>query len=827
MTGTDNLDRSAADVIADVRREVEDADERAVPRPERIGAFRILGVLGRGGMGIVYRARQENAERDVALKITPGPSPQPSARHRIEREAKVLARLQHPGIAQLYEVGMADIGYGLQTFFAVELVRGTPLTMYAERQNLDVQQKLDLLCLVCDAVQHAHARGVVHRDLKPRNILVDENGQPKILDFGVAQLVDTDVQATTRQTDVAILAGTLPYMSPEQVQGDTARIDARSDVYSLGVVGYLLLTGRLPLDPEGRSFTAIVRAVCEEEPSRLGDWNRDLRGDLDLIFAKTLEKDRQSRYVSASELAADIRRYLRQEPILARVPGAWYRAAKFVRRHKGLVGSLGTIFVLLVSAVLVSASLYVRSVREASKARQTLTFLENMLESMDPYKAYGAEMTVRALLERMAERIEAGVIPENPEIQVSARRTIGEASRNLGLYDLAESQLRKAETILRLRVGEHHPDTLRARSKIAQVVWQQGKLEEAQQQIAEIIEEQRRALGDDHPDTLFSMNLLGTIYRRQGKLGLAEQTHRKTLEIRRRVLGEEHADTLMSWSNLGVVLYVRGDHRTAEEIHRKTLETRSRVLGGEHPDTLASMNNLGITLVARGKFSEAEQIHRSSVDLLLRILGDRHPQTLTAMENLGLALANQRKCEELERHVAWHRQRLPEGDAHLDTALLQLGKAYIEREEYASAEPLFVESLESRRRTLAASDPKILAAVSNLGNLYARWGRHEQGVHTLEPVVTAGSLPDDPVVAGMLLANYGICLNGVGRYEDAERPLLDSYDKLKAALGPSHLQTIRAVETLTALYTSRSEFDKAAEWQEKLHKGSSTGQERR
>ena len=313
-----------------------------------IGGYRLLETLGEGGMGTVYKAEQDRPRRIVALKvIKPGVITE-EMRRRFDRETQVLGRLQHPGIAQIYEAGTTDQATGGQPYFAMEFVAdGRPITAHAAAARLTTDVRLALLAEVCDAVHHAHQRGVIHRDLKPANILVDPTGQPKVLDFGIARVTDSDIQATM-QTDVGQLLGTLPYMSPEQVAGDVLDLDTRSDVYALGVVLYELLAERLPYEVAGRALTEVARVIAEEEPASLRTPGRTLDADVELIVRKALEKERTRRYQFAAELAADLRRYLAHEPIEARAPTTIYQLRKFARRHVALVGGVAATVVALV-----------------------------------------------------------------------------------------------------------------------------------------------------------------------------------------------------------------------------------------------------------------------------------------------------------------------------------------------------------------------------------------------------------------------------------------------------------------------------------------------
>lgn len=362
--------------------DVAETLDNDLPRP--FGRYQLLRVLGQGGMGVVYEAQQDDPRRRVALKVIRPELATPSMLRRFRLEAAVLAQLQHPGIAHVYEAGVGD---ARRPYFAMELVRGRPLMEYADACRLSPRERLELMTRICDAVQHAHDRGVIHRDLKPGNVLVGDDvadertnrldsysatphrrpvAHPKILDFGVARVVNQTDQNVTLRTDIGQLIGTVPYMSPEQVAGDPARIDARSDVFALGVMLYELLSGRLPLDIRNRPIAEAARMIRDDEPTRLGSIDTQFRGDIDTIVSKALEKDASRRYVSAGALADDIRRYLRDEPILARPATTWYQLQKFAKRHRELVAGLAMTFVVLIASLVIVAAY---ALREADSRR--------------------------------------------------------------------------------------------------------------------------------------------------------------------------------------------------------------------------------------------------------------------------------------------------------------------------------------------------------------------------------------------------------------------------------------------------------------------------
>ncbi|MBI1851270.1 MAG: serine/threonine protein kinase [Planctomycetes bacterium] len=386
--------------------------EASVEAPLRVGSFRVLRRIGEGGMGAVFEAEQEFPRRIVALKLIRPEVLGSSLLKRFEREAELLGQLQHPGIAKIYAAGVEEVvsASGIvtrQPFIAMELVRGERLDRYASTHALDARQRLDLVARACDAVQHAHAKGIVHRDVKPGNILVDESGQPKVLDFGLARAIDSDREMASLRTQVGEIMGTLAYMSPEQASGNARAVDTRSDIYALGVILYELLAGRPPHEIVSRSLPDAIRVIREEDPTPLGSIDRRLRGDIETILAKCLEKDPSRRYQTASELAADIRRYLHDEPIVARPPSAIYRLRKFTRRHRALVVGTGATFLTLVAGLIGTVSFAVRASEQRHRAEERLEDVRRIANTMlfdvsDAVFALPGATTAREILSKTA-----------------------------------------------------------------------------------------------------------------------------------------------------------------------------------------------------------------------------------------------------------------------------------------------------------------------------------------------------------------------------------------------------------------------------------------
>jgi eukaryotic-like serine/threonine-protein kinase len=831
----------------------------------RIGRYTILRLLGEGGMGAVYEAEQDLPHRIVALKLIRAGYASPETLRRFENEAQALGRLHHPGIAQIYEAGRA----GNQPYFAMELVYGETLLAYSEHHKLSTPQRLELVAKICDAVQHAHQRGLIHRDLKPANILVEESGQPRVLDFGLARLTDSDAHAT-RQTDIGQLLGTLAYMSPEQVLGDPEEIDTRSDVYALGVILYELLAGQKPY-AIGRQLPEVVRTIREEEPTALHSLNRTYRGDIETVVGKALEKDKTRRYASAAELAADLRRHLRDEPITARPPSTTYQLQKFARRNKALVVGVAAVFVVLIAGVVASTWEAVQARRAEASAQAVNDFLQNDLlaqastaNQSGPGAKPDPDLKVRTALDRAAARI-GGKFAGHPDVEASIRDTMGQTYTDLGLYPEARKQFEQALDLERRALGEKNPHTLKTMSRLARVAELQGKYPEAEALLSQALAIQRRVLGSDHPDTLYSMVNLLTVYGREGKqvpealgsetlaverrvlgpehpgtlalmnnlangyqsdgkFAQAEALHSQALEIQRRVLGPEHPDTLRSMGNLANVYEDQGKYAQAEALYSQTIEIQRRVLGAEHPVTLGCMDNLANVYAEEGKYAQSEALHSQTLEIQRRVLGPKHPSTLGSMDNLAGVYEDESKYAQAEalfsRTLEMMRSTL--GPEHAITVLTlgDFASMYQREGKYDLAEKYGVQALAGQRRALGAEHPDALACEADLALAYVSQGKFAEAEPLAHEALEAEKKiqPDDwqRYRAASLL---GASLAGERKYTEAEPLLLEGYQGMLARKDridvPDRYHLDVAHQWLIQLYQAWGKPDKAAEWKTK------------
>lgn len=425
------------------------AGDRARPHlelPDRIGRFRIIRLLGEGGMGVVCEAEQDSPRRRVALKLLRNSLSSTGLARRFEREAQVLAGLQHPGIARIYESGAAETPSGLQPYFAMELIEGMPLLDHARAVKMSVPRRLALFLKVCEAVEYAHRRGVVHRDLKPANILVDEHGNPRVLDFGVARVTDSDLQVATVHTHAGQLVGTLPYMSPEQVSGNPHAVDTRTDVYALGIILFELLSGKLPYDTRSKSLADAARTIRDQEPTRLGTLDTALRGDLDVIVSRALEKDVDRRYPSVEALAADVHRHLRHEPIEARPNSRMYQIAKFARRHPELIAGIAVAAIALAAGTVVSTWGFVRAVSQRDLAERNAGIAKDR-----EAQAQAAAQRARRLTDAMSKLMAVARPSQGPERAIGTVGILRDAAEEI-VKDLADDP--EAERRFRLELSD-------------------------------------------------------------------------------------------------------------------------------------------------------------------------------------------------------------------------------------------------------------------------------------------------------------------------------------------------------------------------------------
>jgi serine/threonine protein kinase len=742
------------------------------PTEKVIGCYHLVRRIGEGGMGEVWLAEQkEPVRRRVAIKLIRTGLSTREALVRFDTERQALALMDHPAIAKVFDAGTTAQG---APYFVMEYVAGIPITDYCDQHKLDTRERLELFAHACEGVQHAHQKAIIHRDLKPSNVLVaevDGRPTPKIIDFGVAKALTLKLTADTLYTHAGALVGTPEYMSPEQASSSGEDIDTRTDVYSLGIIFYELLAGVPPIQLRKVAFEEFLRRLREEEPPRPSlnistqdpatsaevahkrqtepaALARQLRGELDSIALKALEKERARRYASASELAADIGRYLNNKAVLAVPPSLTYMARKFARRYRVALATVSAFVLVLIAASVVSIRQSIRANREAAVATAVNEFLQNdLLAQASAFAQAGPntkpdpDLKVRTALDRAAQRIE-GKFAKQPEVEASIRNTIGQAYLDLGSYPEARIHFERALELRRRVLGAEDPLTIETAIDLGVIAFDQSNYGEAEVLLSQALEVARRVLGPQNSYTLRAMTNLASVYRRQGKYPQAEALINQAVEIKRRVMGPEDRSTLNSMSVLAEIYDEEAKYLQAETLIKRILEIRRRVSGPEGPDTLISMNNLANVYDAEGKYAQAEALHRENLEIRRRVLGPEHPYTLSSMNNLASVYEDEGRYSEAEalarQAVDLRRQVL--GPEHSMTlySLELLGLAYMDEGKYAQAEELLTQTLQIRRRVLGPEHYETAATVYHLGCLAAHRGDKDKAFALLNQAVDHG-----------------------------------------------------------------------------------------
>jgi serine/threonine protein kinase len=751
---------------------------------QTVGAYRIVSFIGQGGSGSVWLAERCDGrfQGRAAVKLLNLSLLGPSGEERFRREGTILARLRHPRIAHLIDAGVSPAG---QPYLILEYVDGRPIDRFCDDRNLGVEARIRLFLEVLDAVAHAHGNLIVHRDLKPANVLVSADGEVKLLDFGIAKLIegDFDFSEQPRKTPRTREGGgglTPEFAAPEQLSG--GEVSTATDVFALGVLLYVLLTGQHPAGSSVGSPAALVRAVIETDPPRPSDaagavehdqdaaaharhcgttparLRRTLRGDLDTIVAKALKKNAWERYASVSAFADDLRRYLRHEPISARPDTVRYRTARFVRRHAGAVTAAAAVVLLIAGLTVVHTTRLSAerdyAQREAARAARVSEALTRLLTSADPIASRPTPggLTVRGMLDAGSAQIQKELAGQ-PEAQAEIFTVLGRIYRRLGIFDKAEQLLEQALISGQQVYGHEHVRVAQTLNDLGALQTETGDYAAAERNLAQALEMRRRLLGSEHADVAVTLVELGRVYEDLGNSRRAEPLMRESLAIRRRVLGESHPETPVSVAAVASVLRLSGDLAGAESLLQGALELNRRTRGETHPNTATTFHDLALIAAARKDYRAAETHFRDALARYRDTLGESHPGVAVTLNGLARTLSEQGRLDEASAAARdlLGMARTFLGGEHQLLAIYSLnaGALHLARREPALAEPLVREGLRIR-----ALNPALVPSRRRFS-------------------------PEDDWSVGAAKSLLGATLTALARYEEAEAILLDARRELE------------------------------------------------
>ena len=752
--------------------------------------FRILRKLGEGGMGVVYEAEQLHPRRPVALKVIRGGAfVDEHAVKLFQREAQALARLKHSGIAAIYEAGQTDYG---EHFIAMELVRGVPVLQYVHTGERDrspqaeTERRLRLFCKVCEAVNYAHQRGVIHRDLKPSNILVSgETGtrpgsgstevvpEIKILDFGLARITDADMAVSTIVTEIGRVQGTLAYMSPEQARGNPDEIDLRCDIYSLGVMLYEMLTGKLPYEVQRTPPQQAVKVICEEpprSPCTLGFVTGNgkeykLDKDLQTIVLKALEKEPWRRYQSALALAEDVERYLNKQPILARPPSTIYQIQKLVARNKATFGFVACLVLVLMGFAVTMSIDSARIARERDKAvaaeetaKQVSSFLVDLFKISDPSETRSNTVTAREILDRGASKV-SNELSGQPLVQARLKDTLGHVYTGLGLYDQALPLLESSLDTRRKLVGDQNLDVATTLDRLGTVWWHKGDFAKAQPLFEQSMAIREKLLGPDDLAVAASAHNLGNLHLAKGEYDRAQADMERALDIREKKLGPEHPDVATTLNSLGAVAYKTGNNKKAQELWEQTLAIREKTLGPDHPYLAQTLNNLAIVYTEEGQLARARAQLERVIQIQEKVLGPKHTDLASGLANLGRVLQESGDfagARNLYQRAADIAEAAGPKNPELARFLDGVAKAHLSEGNVAAARPLYQRSLAIREQAWGKDNPGVAESLVGLANCDRKQRHYAQAEAAFERALA-------------------LCRTSGGKYSPSVSDVLESY----------------------------------------------------
>ncbi len=799
------------------------SSDHGVLTGRKLGPYRVVRPIASGGMGSIYlaeRADEEFAQR-VAIKIVRCGIDSPRLRERFLLERQTLAQLNHPNIARLLDGGTTPDG---MPYLVMEYIDGVPIVEYCDRYCLAVAERLELFRTVCLAVHSAHRNLIVHRDLKPDNILVTPDGVLKLVDFGIAKIIDPE-EAVHDVTNTRLL--TPEFASPEQVRGEP--VTTASDVYSLGVILYDLLTGARPYELGSCSPGEIEHVVCHQIPRKpstavTSDGNsrsstpqrlrRKLQGDLDTIVMMALRKEPDRRYASAAELAQDISRYRDGLPIAARRDTVWYRARKFAGRNKVGVTAAALLAISVASSMVVIAwearQLAVQrdaAEMEAASSRRVSDFLIEVFQVADPNEASGETITAREILDQAAERLDHE--PDlDPAVQATLTNAIGRVYMNLGLYEPATTMLDQALDLRRRRFGDGSAEALLTLGTIGQLLYAKGDYEAAERALKEVLERQQSSGLEESVELAMTLNDLAATRRALGRTDGVEELYQQSLAMRKRLLGPNDPAVAESLNNLAGVRMAAGSLTDAREYMQQVLDIRRTSYGDGHPLVAHTLSNLAVIVHMQGDLAAAEPLYRDAVQQFRDALGDDHPTLASTLSSYGVLLQrlgdDDAAVESLREAIDIY-SRQP-GGAHpaVATSLTHLGNVLRATGDPEGARKALLEAIDIRRATLPEGHHQIARTLIAYGKLLLDLDESEAAESALREALEMyrKTLSDEHWVTAAAEVALAVCLRARQRPDEAEPLLLHGYEVLKTVRGGQDGKTLQAAGELVELYES-------------------------